>query len=73
MNPEEVELNMVHWRVEDNSFDHVSFRNFMIEEKIKIKPFDEDTQDYRLVVYSGIRESEIEKVVLSIRAYFAIF
>ena len=64
-------MNMVHWSVKDKNFDHSDFKNYLLKDwKIKIKAFDQDTNDYRFVVYAGIRDKQIERVALAIKTYF---
>ena len=66
-------MNMVHWSVKKDNFDHGEFKKYLLEKcQIKIKAFDEDTHDYRFVVYRGIREDEVNRIALAIRAYFMI-
>jgi len=59
VNPSQTHSNMVFWSVQDQQFDHKQFQEYMLDCKIKCKAYDEDTHDYRFVIYSGIREQEI--------------
>ena len=58
---------MVFWSPKSSSIDHKIFLNYLLEKKIKIKPFDEDYQNYRFVTHYNIREKEIESVIKFIR------
>lgn len=47
---------MVYWSVKTANFDHQAFCDHLKSNNIKIKPYDEDTKDYRFVTHNGIRE-----------------
>jgi hypothetical protein len=43
---------------------------YLLEQKIKILPFDEDYGSYRFVTYYHIREKEVEQTVEVIQKFF---
>ncbi len=54
-----IETNMVNFDVRDVGFGHKEYKQFLWERGIRIKEYNEDLKQYRLVIYPEIREKEI--------------
>jgi predicted HTH domain antitoxin len=50
---------MVNFDVRDAGFPHKEYKEFLSERGIRIKEYNEDLKQYRLVIYPQIREKEI--------------
>lgn len=46
---------MVFWSPKSENFNHEKFLKYLLEHKIKIKPFNEDYDSYRFVTHYHIR------------------
>lgn len=60
---ENVQLNMVYCHISLPNFDHNAFFEYLKEHNIRIKPYDEDSNNYRFVTHFHIREKEVETTV----------
>lgn len=60
---ENVQINMVYWRINLPNFDHKAFFEYLKERNIRIKPYDEDSNTYRFVTHLHIREKEVETTI----------
>jgi hypothetical protein len=54
---------MVNFDVSDEKFPHKEYKKYLLENGIKIKDYNEDLKQYRLVIYPQIRERELNKFV----------
>lgn len=50
-----IQTNMVNFDVRDAGFAHKEYKNYLMERGIRIKEYNEDLKQYRLVIYPQIR------------------
>jgi hypothetical protein len=54
---------MVNFDVRDKGFQHKEYKKYLMDGGVRIKEYNEDLKQYRLVIYPQIREREVERFV----------
>ncbi len=61
LDPKSVEINMVFFKITDESFDHKGFVSYMLKNNVKIN--EEEAGEYRYVTHNGITRENIDYVI----------
>ena len=59
----QIQTNMVNFDVRDKRFPHKEYKKFLMDGGVRIKEYNEDLKQYRLVIYPQIREKQVERFV----------
>jgi len=50
-----IQTNMVNFDVVDEKYPHKEYKKYLLSNGVKIKDYNEDLRQYRLVIYPSIR------------------